>query len=72
MRSYGMVCGNLIFHCCSLDLRLTAIQDRGSSSGNPEDVIVKSEVIETEMMPGTVMPFKSKFLRLNHYTHLIR
>lgn len=38
------------------DCRLTAIQDRDPSSGDREDVIVKSEAIKTEMI-GTVMPF---------------
>ena len=38
------------------DCQLTAIQDRDFSSGDHEDVIVKSEIIETEMMSGIVMP----------------
>ena len=49
-----------------------AIQDKDSSSGDCENVIVKSEVIKTEMMSGIVMSFDSNYLWLNHYTHLIR
>ena len=52
---YGVLCSSisLLFF---LDCRLTAIQDRNSSSGNREDVIVKSEAIETEMMSGMLCP----------------
>jgi hypothetical protein len=45
--------------------RLTAIQDRDSSSGDREDVIVETEMI------WYVMPFDSNYLQLNQYTHLI-
>jgi hypothetical protein len=68
IRSYGMVC--LCFSISQLffDCRLTAIQDRdSSSSGDREDVIVKSEVIGTEMMPGIVIPFDLNYLRLNRF-----
>ena len=54
------------------DCQLMAIQDKDSSSGDCENVIVKSEVIKTEMMSGIVMSFDSNYLWLNHYTHLIR
>ena len=42
------------------DSRLTAIQDRDSSSGDHEDFVVKSEAIETGMMPGIVMSLRFK------------
>jgi hypothetical protein len=40
------------------------------ASGNREDVIVKSEVVEMGMMSGIVMPFRvgSYFLLLNYFT----
>ena len=41
-----------------LDCCLTGIQDGDSSSGDRKDsdVIIKSEVVETKFIPGTVMP----------------
>ena len=70
-----VLCCAFFFFSISLllfDCWLTAIQDKDSSSGDRKDVIIKLEVIETEMMSGIDMSFDSNYLWLNHYTHLIR